>query len=397
MLYREMGRTGESISILGYGCMRYPQKNGKVDEELTEKQIMSAIKNGVNYFDTAYFYHGGKSETILGNVLEKNNCREKVKIADKMPPFLVKTIGEIEKIFGTQLERLKTTYIDYYLMHAVSNFQTWERLKKMGIVEFIERNKKEGKIKYIGFSYHGNVSDFKKIVDDYEWDFCQIQYNYLDEYNQAGTEGLKYASGKGLGVVIMEPLRGGKLAGRVPDKVKEIIDKSDIKRTAAEWALRWVWNHKEVGTVLSGMNDDEHIAENIRIASSSLPNSLTVEDLVLMDKVKQTYKELMKVPCTGCGYCMPCPYGVDIPYAFNTYNSKYFFNNKNAKYQYASFTAGIGGGKSSHANQCTECGRCEKMCPQGILIRQELKKVSKEFNSPLMNFGIWVMKKFKKI
>ncbi|HAN09741.1 MAG TPA: aldo/keto reductase [Clostridiales bacterium] len=397
MLYREMGKTGDSVSILGYGCMRFPQKNGKIDEELTDKQIMKAINNGVNYFDTAYFYHGGKSETVLGNILESNSCREKVKIADKLPPFLIKTTEDMEKIFETQLVRLKTTYIDYYLIHAVSNFETWERMKNLGILEFIDKNKREGKIKYIGFSYHGNISNFKKIIDDYKWDFCQIQYNYLDEYNQAGTEGLRYASDKGLGVVIMEPLRGGKLAGKVPDKVKEIMDKSDIKRTAAEWALSWVWNHKEVVTVLSGMNDDNHIEENIRIASNSLPDSFTEEEFKLMYNVKETYKELMKIPCTGCGYCMPCPFGVDIPYAFSSYNSKYFFKNKRAKYQYAGFTAGIGGGSSSHAKQCKECGKCEKMCPQGILIRQELKKVSKEFNSPLVYFGIWLMKKIKKI
>lgn len=397
MLYRKMGNTGDEVSSLGYGCMRFPSNKGTIDEALTEKQIMYAIENGVNYFDTAYFYHAGKSEVILGNILLKNSCRDKVKIADKLPPFLVKTTEDINKIFNTQLEKLRTTYIDYYLMHAVSNFETWERLKTLGILEFIAKNKQEGKIKYIGFSYHGKLDDFKKIVDDYPWDFCQIQYNYLDENNQAGTEGLKYAYNKGLGVVIMEPLRGGSLAGKVPDRVKDVMAKADDKKTAAEWALRWIWNHKEVATVLSGMNVDKNIEENINIASSALADTMTEEELGIIDEVKNTYRSIMQVPCTGCAYCMPCPFGVDIPYAFNSYNSKYFFNNKHMKYQYIGFTSGIGGGKTSHAKVCTECGMCEKKCPQSIEIRKELKKVSKEFNSSLANVAIWLLKKMKKV
>jgi predicted aldo/keto reductase-like oxidoreductase len=397
MQYRELIKGEEKLSVLGYGCMRFPQTNGKINEEETEKQILYAIKEGINYFDTAYPYHGGKSEVVLGNILEKHNMREDVYIADKMPSYLVRTDKDIEKFFNTQLERLKTNYIDYYLMHTLDSLAAWERLKKFGMIEYIEKWKKEGKIKHIGFSFHGRIEEFKKIVDDYDWEFCQIQYNYLDENYQAGTEGLEYAYAKGLGVIIMEPLRGGSLSSNVPDKVKKRFENYSKDRSPAEWALKWLWNQEEVSVILSGMNVLDHVKENMRVASETHPNSLKEEEIEVIDDVKEIYKELMKVPCTGCNYCMPCPFGVDIPGAFSAYNDKYFFDDKMAGFKYVGFSSGITGGKESGANLCKACGKCEKVCPQHIKIIEELKNVDKELDSKLMRFGIKVFKKIKRI
>ena len=250
MLYREMGQTGDRISILGYGCMRFPQKDRRIDEERTERQILSAIDQGVNYFDTAYFYHGGKSEVVLGKILAKG-CRDKVLVATKLPLPLVHSLKDMETLLDTQLKRLQTDHIDYYLMHMLTGTAGWQRLKQLGVEGFLERAKQAGKIRHIGFSYHGGKDQFPQIIDDYPWEFCQIQYNYLDEHNQAGKEGLEYAAAKGLGVIIMEPLRGGFLVKKMPQAVQETWDRAEVKRTPAEWALRWVWNHSEVTALLS--------------------------------------------------------------------------------------------------------------------------------------------------
>lgn len=396
MLYREIPKTGDKLSVLGYGCMRFPQRNGRIDEERTEKQIISAIERGVNYFDTAYIYHGGKSESILGKILEKG-YRDKVKIATKLPPYMVHSYNDMEKVLNNQLRKLRTDRIDYYLMHALNNMDGWERLKNLGILEFLEKAKNEGKIINIGFSYHGDKEDFKRIVDDYPWDFCQIQYNYIDENLQAGKEGLEYASEKGLGVIIMEPLRGGSLVGRMPKEIQNIWDRSDIKRSPAEWALRWIWNHPQVNVVLSGMNDEAHIDENIRIAEEAYPNSLTEEELKLYKNVKAEYNRLMKVGCTGCSYCMPCPAGVDIPTCFSYYNSRFLFNNKHTRYQYVGFTGGLTGGKPTRASLCVECGKCEKVCPQHLPIRKHLKEVTKEMEVPYLKPVLWLADKYYKI
>lgn len=393
MQYREMGKTGDKLSILGYGCMRYPQKNGRIDEERTERQIIQAIEQGVNYFDTAYIYHGGRSESILGKILSKG-YRDKVKIATKLPPYMVHSPKDMESIMENQLKKLCTDHIDYYLVHALNDMGGWNRLKSLGIREFFEKAKKEGKLVHIGFSYHGDKEGFKAIVDDYPWDFCQIQYNYIDENVQAGKEGLEYAAAKGLGVVVMEPLRGGSLVGKMPREVQQIWDTSDTKRSSVEWALRWIWNHPEATVVLSGMNEETHIDENIRIAEDALPHSLTVDELSLYDSVKKVYGRLMKVGCTGCGYCMPCPAGVDIPSSFNYYNSKHLFNNKHLKIQYIAFTSGITGGKPSNASLCVNCGKCEKVCPQHIQIRQKLKEVSNEMESHVIKPLLWVVRKY---
>lgn len=396
MLNREIRKTGDMLSILGYGCMRFPQKKGKIDLERTEKQIISAIEKGVNYFDTAYVYHGGKSESILGNILSKG-YRDRVKIATKLPPYMVHSRKDMDRILETQLKRLKTDRIDYYLMHALQDMAGWKRLKQLGVLEFLETAKQQGKVIKVGFSYHGDRSDFKTIVDDYPWDFCQIQYNYLDENNQAGKEGLEYAAAKGLGVIIMEPLRGGYLVGKMPTELQKVWDSAEVKRTPVEWALRWIWNHPEVTVVLSGMNEEAHIDENSIIASKAYPNSLNAKELKLFNEVKAFYSEKMKVGCTGCAYCMPCPAGVDIPKCFSYYNSKYLFDERHPQFQYMAFTSGMAGGRPSYASLCKNCGKCEKMCPQHLPIQRHLKEVTKDMEITVLKPAVKLIGKYFKI
>ena len=391
MQYRTLVKGSEELSVLGYGCMRFPSRNGRIDEAKTEEQMLYAIDQGVNYFDTAYPYHGGRSEVVLGKIINKNNLRDKVYIADKLPSFLVRKAEQIEEYFSTQLERLDTSYIDYYLMHMLDSYNSWAKLKEFGIIEFIEKKKAEGSVRHIGFSFHGRPEEFIKILEDYEWDFCQIQFNYLDEYNQAGLAGLEKAYEKGIGVVIMEPLRGGNLAAKAPEKVKErFAAYKEEQRSPADWALRWIWNHKEVCVVLSGMNVDEHIRENIKVASETTPGSMNVEEEQVVDDVKAIYRELMKVPCTGCNYCMPCPFGVDIPQTFTDYNNKYFFGGMMARLQYIMRVTGMMGTAGSGADKCTGCGKCEKHCPQTIAIRDELKNAHSELDNRFMRFGVGI-------
>ncbi len=388
MQYRRLVEGSEELSVLGYGCMRLPSRNGRIDEAKTEEQMLYAIDQGVNYFDTAYPYHAGRSEVVLGKILNKNQLRDKVYIADKLPAFLVSKEEQIEKYFATQLERLDTSYIDYYLMHMLDSMKSWEKLKNLGILDFIKEKKEAGAIRHIGFSFHGRPEEFIKILEDYPWDFCQIQFNYLDEYNQAGLAGLKRADELGIGVVIMEPLRGGNLAAKAPDKVKERFAAFKVKRSPADWALRWIWNHPEVSVVLSGMNVDEHIRENIKVASEVTPKSMSEEEVQVVDDVKKIYHELMKVPCTGCNYCMPCPFGVDIPGTFMEYNNKYFFGGMMARMNYIGRTTGLMGASKSGADLCTECGKCERHCPQTIAIREELKKAHKDLDIKAISIPI---------
>ena len=372
MMYRKIEKNGDELSILGYGCMRYPKKNGTIDYKRTEKQIMTAIEEGVNYFDTAYLYSG--SEETLGKILKNNNARKKVKIADKIP-FIVKNREKIDEIFEKQLKRLQTNYIDYYMIHNLMRFEDWEKLKEGGILEFVDEEKKKGRIINFGFSFHGNLHNFKKIIDDYDWEFTMIQYNYIDEYYQAGTEGLEYAASKDISVIIMEPLRGGMLVDKLPKNAQKYIENFKIKRSPGEWALRWVWNHPAVKVVLSGMNEEKHIEENIKAASESLPNSLNNEEKEMLEKVKEEFKSKIKVECTSCAYCMPCPQGVDIPTCFSSYNDKSMFGGFRPQAMYVFAT-----GDESAAYKCTECGICEKKCPQEIAIINELKNVNKSMD-----------------
>jgi len=377
MLYRNVPKTGDRLSILGFGCMRLPSTTrGGVDVARAVRQIRYAVDHGVNYLDTAPAYHLGKSEQVLGMALD-GGYREKVRIATKLPPWSVHTREDMDRILFAQLRTLRTDHIDYYLLHSMVQ-KSWEKLKNLGVREFLDAAKKDGRIKNAGFSFHGDTVTLKEIVDAYDWDFCQIQYNYLDEHNQAGTEGLKYAAQKRLAVIIMEPLRGGNLAGPAPEEIQKIWDEAPLKRSAAEWGLRWVWNHPEVTVVLSGMNDEAHIDENLRVAESALPDSLLAEELALVERVRDTFLRLMKVGCTGCGYCMPCPAGVDIPGCFALYNTHHLFPRDHAtKFVYLGRHGGILGDRS-YAGLCRQCGKCEKICPQHLPVPVLLKKVSGE-------------------
>ncbi|HOX34720.1 MAG TPA: aldo/keto reductase [Methanoregulaceae archaeon] len=402
MLYRSVPKTGDRLSILGYGCMRLPTtRTGGVDEERTVRQIRHAIDAGINYLDTAPIYHLGRSELVLAKALE-GDYRKKVRIATKLPHWEVYGRGDMERILNRQLSILKTRHIDYYLLHSLGR-GSFLKLRNLGVLDFLDDAKKDGRIRNAGFSFHGNLSAFKEIVDAYDWQFCQIQYNYLDEKNQAGTEGLEYAAGKGLAVMIMEPLRGGNLAGRIPEQVRAIWDAAPVKRTPAEWGLRWVWNHPEVTVVLSGMNDEAHIDENIHTAGEGFEESLTSEEIARIDKVRDIYRDLMKVACTGCGYCMPCPAGVDIPGCFADYNAASLFPRDRAgKFQYVGRHGGLMG-EPSYAGLCRTCGKCAKACPQHLPIPALMKAVSAEMESmmwaaiPVMKGALWCMNKAARI
>lgn len=377
MKYRS-NKAGEDISILGYGCLRFTKKNGNIDIDKTEKEIMAAINAGVNYFDTAYIYAG--SEAALGEILEKNCCRDKINIATKLPHYLIKSAKSLDKYFNEELIRLKTDYVDYYLMHMLTDVNTWERMKGLGIEDWIAQKKASGQIRHIGFSYHGSTDMFIRLVDVYPWDFCQIQYNYMDEHSQAGRKGLQYASQKGIPVIIMEPLRGGKLVNMLPETTKEIFSRNEKNYSPAEWAFRWLWDQPEVTCVLSGMNSMEMVKENIRIASEVEVHAFTKEDFTVIEEIKSEINKNIKVGCTACGYCMPCPQGVDIPGTFRCYNEMYMESKKNGRWEYLQCT--ILRSKPSSASQCVCCGKCEKHCPQQIQIQQKLKEAVKQLETP---------------
>ena len=380
MLYREMGKTGDKISILGYGCMRFPTSGGRTDEKRAARQVISAIEQGVNYFDTAYLYLG--NEATLGNILS-GGYREKVFVATKLPPMQVNSEKDMNRLLETELKRLKTDHIDYYLMHMLMTYEGWARLKRLGVESFLEKARAAGKIRRAAFSFHGTRDQFYKIIDDYPWDMCQLQYNYADEFNQAGKEGLDYAASKGIGVSVMEPLRGGRLVGNLPPSVSELFAKTQPSRTPVEWALRWVWDNPGVTTLLSGMNEEAHIAENIQIACTAQPDSLTEDEHAMFATVRALINETVKVPCTGCGYCIPCPAGVNIPLCFSLLNDKRLFGDKRQKFWYLTRTAGIDGGGRAYASLCKNCGACERKCPQSLPIREHLRTVEKEMESGL--------------
>ncbi|MBR1693742.1 MAG: aldo/keto reductase [Lachnospiraceae bacterium] len=378
MNYRK-DKYGNDISILGYGCMRFTQTGGKVDIAKAEKEIMAAYEGGVNYFDTAYVYTG--SEAALGEILKRNHIRDKVSIATKLPHYLIKSETSMDKYFDEQLRRLQTDHVDYYLMHMLTDVATWERLKGLGIIEWLEEKKAVGAIRQIGFSYHGNADMFCRLLDAYDWDFCQIQYNYMDEHSQAGRRGLHYANQKGLPVVIMEPLRGGKLVNRLPEEAKKIFANYPVKYTPAQWAFRWLWNQPEVTCVLSGMNSEEMVKDNVETAAGASAGELGAAEEEMLGRVVEAINARMKVGCTGCGYCMPCPQNVDIPGTFAAYNRRYSEGWRAAFFDYIMCTAVRQ--KSSAASNCIECGKCERHCPQQIAIRKELKNAGKQLEGPL--------------
>lgn len=389
MQYRK-DKNGNELSVLGFGCMRFTKKGGNIDIDKAEKEIMAAYAAGVNYFDTAYVYSG--SEVAIGEIFERNNIREKIKIATKLPQYLISNRTALDKYFDEELKRLRTDYIDYYLMHHLTDVAMWEKLKAVGIEEWIDEKKKSGVIRNIGFSYHGNTDNFLKILNDYDWDFCQIQYNYLDEDTQAGVDGLKAAADKGIPVVIMEPLRGGKLVNMLPDGAKKAFKESSRGWTPAEWAFRWLYNQEAVTVVLSGMNSVEMVEENCKTASEALPGHLTEEDFKTLDVVKEKIRENEKVGCTGCRYCMPCPKGVDIPGTFRCYNAMYTESKREGRFEFAQ-TVGLTK-EPAFASQCIECGKCEKHCPQNIPIRQKLKEADKALRPLQYKVGINIVRKF---
>ena len=392
MNYRN-DKYGNPISALGFGCMRFPRKQGRIDFEETEKQILESYRLGVNYYDTAYIYPG--SEAVLGEILEKNGIREKVKIATKLPHYLIRNMQAMERLFQEQLKRLRTDYVDYYLMHMLCDVDTWQRMKDMGIEDWLEEKKKSGAIRQVGFSYHGNSDMFCKLVDAYEWDFCLIQYNYMDEHTQAGRRGLNHAHDKGLPVSIMEPLRGGKLVNNLPDEARKIFSDSLKNHTPAQWAFRWLWDQKEVTCVLSGMNSMEMLRDNVQTASTAEVGELTDEDRKMLKAVERAINAKLKVPCTGCGYCMPCPKGVDIPGTFAAYNRRYTEGKFSGFREY--FMCTLVRKNHTSASNCIGCGKCEKHCPQGIQIRKELENARKELEGPLyriMKKGVEILKIF---
>ncbi len=376
MLYRRMNKLPIDLSILGFGCMRLPvKKDGNIDEEQATKMLRYAIDQGVNYVDTAYPYHNGESEPFVGRVLQ-NGYREKIHLATKLPSWLIKSRADMDHYLDEQLKRLQTDHIDFYLVHGLMK-PFWENLKALNVTKFLDDAIDDGRIKYAGFSFHDDLALFKDIVDAHHWTFCQIQYNFMDEQYQAGTEGLQYATDRGLGIVIMEPLRGGMLTKDVPS-INNIWKKAPIRKSPTEWALRWVWNHPEVTVVLSGMSNFEQIKQNLVYAEDGFPNSLSYGDLILFKEAEAEYRRRIQIPCTGCRYCMPCSANVSIPECFEMYNQGCMFDAPDvAKYNY-SFLGGMFG-SPGFASQCLECGECEEKCPQGISIREQLKKVAAYF------------------
>ena len=389
MQYRQ-DRYGNQLSILGYGCMRFPQKLGRIDMAVTEEQLMTAFREGVNYFDTAYIYPG--SEAALGEILEKNGIREQVYIATKLPQYLIKDLAGLDRLFNEQLKRLRTDYIDYYLMHMLADATAWQRLKDLGIEDWIAQKRESGAIRQVGFSYHGNADTFCELLDAHDWDFCQIQYNYMDENSQAGRRGLLHAYEKGAPTIIMEPLRGGKLVNRLPDEAMRIFGESELRRTPAQWAFRWLWSQPEVTVVLSGMNSVEMVEANCRTASEAQAGSLTEADFETLEKVKKAIREKERVGCTGCRYCMPCPKGVDIPGIFRCWNTMYTESKSAGRSQFIQ-TVGLTR-EPAFASQCIRCGKCEQHCPQSIPIREKLQEADRDLRPLVYRVAIQAARAF---
>ncbi|RGX06085.1 aldo/keto reductase [Paraclostridium sordellii] len=375
MRYREFGSTGEKISILGFGCMRFPQTDGKINEDETLKMVRYAIDNGVNYIDTAYPYHGGESELVVGRIL-KDGYREKVNLATKLPSWNIKSREDMDKYLNEQLKKLQTNYIDFYLVHALDK-ELWDNLVKNGIFDFLDEIKRKKKVRYVGFSFHDKYEVFEKIIDDYGWDFTQIQYNYIDEDYQAGTKGLEYAYKKGLGIVIMEPLRGGKLVNNLSNDIKDIIKFANTKKSPIKWAFKFLYNKSEIGIVLSGMSTMEQVIENIKICDEEgKANSMTRDEKKIIDNLGEKFKSKIKVDCTACKYCIPCPRGVNIPGCFEALNNASMFDDvESVKINMYKFIEE----NESDASMCIECGKCEAMCPQHINIIDKLKEVKYTF------------------
>jgi len=375
MPLRDFGGVGWKVSALGFGCMRLPTLDakpysGKIDERESIRMIRHAIDHGVNYIDTAYPYHEGRSEIVLGKAL-KDGYRERVRVATKSPVWLIKRQKDFGTYLNTQLRRLKTDHVDFYLFHGLNKKRWRDTVLKHNLLKRAESAMHDGKIGRLGFSFHDDFAAFKEIVDGYDgWDFCQIQYNYMDIENQAGTKGLRYAASKGLAVVVMEPLLGGRLASP-PAKIRKMLDRHDNKRSPADLALQWIWNQPEVSIILSGMSTMKQVEQNIRSASSSRIGSMDKRELRLVDQLRSKYMEVMPISCTKCGYCMPCPSGVDIPGNFELYNDGYIHEDvQTSRRTYKRFMD-----KKDRASGCKQCGKCEKKCPQKLPIMTLMPEV----------------------
>jgi len=386
MKYITDPKSGKELSVLGFGCMRLPQ-----DRDKAEKLVVRAVQAGINYFDTAYLY--GNSEVTLGTILEKNTLREKINIATKIPHRRCKKYDDFDLLFNEQCTRLKTDYIDYYLIHNIGDLKSWERLCEIGIEKWISDKKSKGKISQIGFSFHGPQNEFMRLLEAYDWDFCQIQYNYLDEHFQAGRAGLEKAYSIGLPVIIMEPLLGGKLATGLPKKAAKHFKDVNPERSYAEWALMWLWNQPGITVVLSGMNNAEQLEENLITAATANPGMLTKEENAVFLPVMEAIRESYKVPCTGCNYCMPCPHGVNIPGCFAAYNTKSAMGLIPGMTQYVTSTGANHPQKRARAKYCVSCGACVRKCPQQIDIPKMLAEVDKKVETPLVRLGIRLIQK----
>ena len=387
MEYRINPKNGDKLSILGFGCMRLPQ-----GEKEQQKLLRLAVEEGINFFDTAYIYQG--SEAALGKAL-LGGYRERVKIATKLPPYFVKKYSDFERIFTTQLQRLQTAHVDYYFMHMINDVGVLNRLLDLGLDQWLEEKRRQGRLINVGFSYHGGKEEFIRLVDAYPWQFCMIQYNFMDEHQQAGKSGLEYAAAHGLPVFIMEPLRGGKLVSSLPKAVYDIWESAPVKRSPAEWALRFVWDHPGVTLALSGMNSLEMLRENIAIASHSRANSLSGQELALFVRVRDILQQSIAIPCTGCNYCMPCPHGVDIPTCFTCYNDRAIEGKLGAIAKYLMQTTMKT--QSVNASLCQKCGRCEKHCPQNIAIGRELSKAARALEGFYYRPLSFLIKKFMRL
>ncbi|MCL2248572.1 MAG: aldo/keto reductase [Oscillospiraceae bacterium] len=392
MQYRLDKKSGNKLSALGLGCMRLPGGFGRIDMQKSEALIMRAIEGGVNFFDTAYLYPG--SEVALGTILEKNKAREKVYIGTKLPLFKCHSYEDFDKLFNEELERLRTNYIDYYFMHNLSGLHDWKRLCELGVEKWIAEKKAEGKIKQLGFSFHGLKDQFVKLIDAYEWDFCMIQYNYININYQAGRDGLKYAHSKDIPVIIMEPLLGGRLVNDLPPTAVNLLKQSDPNATSASWALRWIWHQSEPTVLLSGMSDMAQLDENLALAVNSEPECMTDDELKIIEKVADIFQESYKIPCTGCNYCLPCPKGINIPDSFLAYNTSYTISRFAGITQYATTTGGFNTTFSLY--DCTKCGHCEKHCPQNIAIVERILEVRKRMEPLWYRTAIKIAKKVMK-
>jgi predicted aldo/keto reductase-like oxidoreductase len=369
-----MGKTNEEVSLLGFGCMRLPTlANGEIDEAEAIAMIRYAIDHGVNYLDTAYGYHDGKSEVLVGKAIQ-DGYREKVNIATKLPVWLVKEPQDCARLFNEQLERLGVEMVDFYLLHAL-NRNSWQQALENEALEVLEQMQAEGRIRHVGFSFHDDLPAFREIIDAYPWDFCQIQFNYMDECHQAGLAGLKYAASKGLGVVIMEPLRGGRLVQNLPPEVEELFKNASVQRTPAEWALRWVADHPEVSIILSGMSRWSDVKENLRVLSEAEPQSLSKEELAVIAQAQEIYNQRVQIPCTDCRYCLPCPQNVAIPRIFRLFNEASMYNSFDGdRFLYEQLVS-----SNKDASQCIACGNCESVCPQQLEIIELLQMADRAF------------------